>query len=153
MASDDIAHVLLGFEGGVRGAFTVSQCSAGHRNDLRFEVDGSAASLAWDASRHEELWLGRRDEPNGLLQRGASPLHPGAAARTALPAGHPEGWVDTFRELYRSVYAAVAAGAPPDEPDFPTFADGHRANVLVDAVAASHERRAWVPVPTTEVTR
>ena len=75
-------------------------------------------------------------------------MHPSAAAHTFLPAGHAEGWVDTFRELYRSVYAAVAAGAPPTEPDYPTFADGHRANVLGDAIALSNAERRWVEVPT-----
>jgi len=56
--------------------------------------------------------------------------------------------VDTFRELYRSVYTAVAAGAPPEEPDYPTFLDGHRANVLGDAIAVSNAERRWVEVPT-----
>jgi predicted dehydrogenase len=75
-------------------------------------------------------------------------MQPSAAAHTFLPAGHAEGWVDTFRELYRSVYTAVAAGAPPEEPDYPTFLDGHRANVLGDAIAVSNAERRWVEVPT-----
>ena len=51
---------------------------------------------------------------------------------------------DTFRELYRAVYAAVEAGGMPDEPDFPTFEDGHRAQVLGDAIAESHRERRWL---------
>ena len=74
-------------------------------------------------------------------------MQPGAADHTFLPAGHPEGWVDTFRELYRSVYAAAAAGSPPTEPSYPTFTDGHRANVLGDAIALSNAERRWVEVP------
>jgi predicted dehydrogenase len=73
-------------------------------------------------------------------------MHADAARRTALPAGHAEGWVDTFRELYRAVYGAVAAGTMPAEPDFPTFADGHAANVLGDAIAVSNRDRRWVEV-------
>jgi len=45
------------------------------------------------------------------------------------------------------VYAAVAAETMPDEPDFPSFVDGHRANVLGDAVAASARDRTWIEVP------
>jgi hypothetical protein len=51
------------------------------------------------------------------------------------------------------VYADVARGGPSDDPDYPTFLDGHVENVLCDAVARSHAERAWVQVPTTEVTR
>lgn len=151
MSTEDLGHVLVRFDGGARGAFKVSQVSAGRRNHLHFEVDGSRGAVAWDAERHEELWLGNRDGANGLLQRSAALMHADAAARTSLPAGHAEGWVETFRELYRSVYAAIATGAMPAEPDFPTFDDGHRANVLGDAIALSNRERRWVQVTSVEV--
>jgi predicted dehydrogenase len=147
MSTEDLAHLLVRFEGGARGSAVISQVSAGRRNSLRFEVDGSAGSIFWDAERHEELWLGHRDRPNETLTRDPSLLEPDAAKRTGLPAGHAEGFADTFRELYRVVYAAVAAGGMADEPDFPTFADGHRANLLGDAVATSARDREWVEVP------
>jgi predicted dehydrogenase len=54
--------------------------------------------------------------------------------------------VETFRELYRSVYTAIGSGTVPTAPDFPTFADGHRANVLGDAIALSNAERRWVEV-------
>jgi predicted dehydrogenase len=146
MTTEDLAHLLVGFEGGARGSAVISQVSAGRRNSLRFEVDGSAGSLFWDAERHEELWLGHRDRPNETLTRDPALLEPDVAKRTGLPAGHAEGFADTFKELYRAVYTAIAAGTMPDEPDFPTFADGHRANVLGDAVAASARDQRWVEV-------
>ncbi len=147
MATEDLGHVLVRFEGGTRGVFSVSQVSAGRKNMLHFEVDGSEGAVAWSADRHEELWLGRRGEPNGVLQRNAGLMRADAAVRTHLPPGHPEGWVDTFRELYRAVYEAVAIGGMPERPDFPTFADGHDANVLCDAIARSNDERRWVEVP------
>jgi predicted dehydrogenase len=148
MATEDLAHVLLRFEGGSRGAAVVSQVSAGRKNSLRFEVDGSLGALAWDAERPEELWLGHRRRPNEILLRDPTVLEPEAAVRTTLPAGHAEGYADTFKELYRAVYAAAAGGGMPDEPDFPTFADGHRENVLGEAVVRSARERRWVEVPT-----
>jgi predicted dehydrogenase len=140
MTTEDLANVLLRFEGGARGTFLVSQVSAGRRNSLRFELDGSEGALAWDGERNEELWLGHRERPNELLVR-----HPGMP-RTGMPAGHAEGYADTFRELYRAVYAAVASGRMSNEPDFPTFEDGHRAQLLGDAIARSSHDRAWVAV-------
>jgi predicted dehydrogenase len=146
MTTEDVAHILLRFEGGVRGSLVVSQVSAGRRNSLRFEIDGSDGALAWDSERNEELWLGHRGKPNEHLLRDPALFTPEASSRTGLPAGHAEGFAETFKELYRAVYTAVAAGRPPDEPDYPTFADGHWENVLGDAVALSNRERRWVEV-------
>ena len=148
MSTEDLAHILVRFENGARGSLVVSQVSFGRKNSLRFEVDGSAGAIAWDAERNEELWLGRRDGPNETLLRNAALMHPPAAARTHLPVAHAEGFADTFRELYGAVYADVAQGGPSDEPDYPTFRDGHVENVLCDAVALSNRERRWVEVPT-----
>lgn len=146
MATEDLANVLLRFTGGARGALVVSQVSTGRKNSLRVEIDGSEGALAWDGERHEELWLGHRERPNELLLRNPGLMAREAAARTGLPAGHAEGYADTFKELYRAVYGAVASGGMPAEPDFPSFEDGHRAQLLGDAIARSGRERAWVAV-------
>src|SRR4051812_34956787 len=146
MASEDFAHILLRFDGGMRGSLVISQVSAGRKNSLRFELDASTGSLAWDSERHEELWLGKRDGPNETLMRNPGLLSPAARPYTHLPAAHAEGFADTFRELYRAVYAAVASGGPPAEADYPTFAAGHWENVLGDAIALSDRERRWVEV-------
>jgi predicted dehydrogenase len=146
VATEDLANVLLRFEGGARGAMVVSQVSSGRKNSLRVEIDGSEGAVAWDGERNEELWVGHRDRPNEILLRNPALMAHEAAARTAMPAGHAEGYADTFRELYRAVYAAVVQGGMPDEPDFPTFEDGHRAQLLGDAIASSHRRRGWIAV-------
>jgi predicted dehydrogenase len=146
MSTEDVAHILLRFENGARGSLVVSQVSAGRKNSLRFQIDGSQSAVAWDSERSEELWLGHRGEPNELLLRDPTLLAPEARARTGLPAGHAEGFAETFKELYRAVYRAVATGGPPDEPDYPTFVDGHWENVLGDAVALSNRQRRWVEV-------
>ena len=149
ISSEDIAHILLRYESCARGSLVVSQVSTGRKNSLRFEIDGSAGAIAWDSELHEQLWLGRRDDPNETLLRNAALMHPGAAA-THLPAAHAEGFADTFRELYRAVYTDVARGGPSDDPDYPTFRDGHVENILCDAVALSNRERRWVEV--TELT-
>ena len=147
MTTEDIAHLLFRLEGGCVGAAVVSQVSAGRKNALRLEVDGSRGALAWDSERRGAV--ARASRPR---QRDA-PAQPGlleaeAQARTTLPGGHAEGFAETFRELYRAVYSAVAEGEMPAEPDFPTFADGHRANVLGDAIVESNDEQRWVEVTT-----
>jgi predicted dehydrogenase len=146
IATEDLAHVLLRFEGGAPGAVVISQVSAGRKNMLSFELDGADAALAWNSERAEELWLGRRDRPNELLLRDPSLMKPAARETTTLPGGHAEGFAETFRELYRRVYRAVESGGPPPEPDYPTFADGHWENVLGEAIALSSRERRWIEV-------
>ena len=147
MSTEDLAHILLRFEGGARGSIVVSQMSFGRKNSLRIELDGSAESAAWDSESNEELWLGHRDRPNEILRRDPALLHPEAAARSHLPVAHTEGYAETFRELYRAVYADVARGEPADEPEYPTFRDGHVENVIGDALALSNSKQRWVEVP------
>ena len=62
------------------------------------------------------------------------------------PGGHAEGFRDTFKMLYQRVYAAIEAGGPPREPDYPTFADGVYALKLGEAIFESAQRRTWVTV-------
>jgi predicted dehydrogenase len=147
MATEDLAHLLLRFEGGARGSCVVSQVSAGRRNSVAFEVDGSTGSVAWSSERNEELWLGHRGRPNETLWRDPSLAEGPVPGR--LPAGHHEGFADTFKELYAAVYRAVAAGEPGD--DYPTFRDGHWENVLADAVLVSNDERRWVQPHSVEV--
>ena len=99
-----------------------------------------------DSERPEELWLGRREAPNGALLRDPALLAPSARGTTDYPGGHAEGFPDTFKQLYKAVYRAVAAGAPPAQPDYPTFADGHAALLIGEAIARSATEARWVTV-------
>jgi predicted dehydrogenase len=138
METEDAAGILLRLSGGARGVLTVSQVSAGRKNRLSWEIDGSEDALAWHSEAPEELWIGHRERPNELKLRDAGDY----------PPGHAEGFPDTFKALYRAVYGAVAAGEPGT--DYPTFADGHDEAVIADAIARSHAEQRWVavdPVP------
>jgi len=146
MDSEDAAHILLRYEDGTRGQVTISQVSAGRRNHVSFELDGSGGALAWNSERHEELWLGHRDRPNELLLRDPGLMSGGARGGTDYPGGHAEGFPDTFKQLYRAVYRAVEAGGMPAEPDFPTFVDGHEEILLGEAIAESAATGTWTEV-------
>jgi len=139
MSSEDVAHILLRFDDDARGSLVVSQMSAGRKNRIWFEADGTEGALQWDAEAHEQLWLGHRDRSNEVHWREPGP--------SDYPSGHAEGFPDTFKQLYRAVYRAVEAGRMPDEPDFPTFRDGHDEVVLCEAIAASARDGRWIDVP------
>jgi len=149
ITTEDTAGIMLRLDGGARAVCAVSQLSAGRRNACSWQVDGGAGAVAWTSERPEELWLGHRERPNELLLRDPTLQSPPAAAAQMLPAGHAEGFADTFRELYRAVYRAVGNGSPPEQPDYPTFADGHDEALIADAIAASAREGRWVEVART----
>jgi predicted dehydrogenase len=136
---EDLASVLVRFDNGAKGAFSVGQVCAGHKNDLVLEVCGSKASIGWRQEHQNELWFGHRDRGNGILQKDPSLLDDEAKAYAHLPGGHQEAWADAFCNLMRDIYGTIAAGPPyrPLPPAVATFADGYRANAIVEAILAS----------------
>lgn len=146
MTSDDAAGILLRYDDGSRGVVTISQVSAGRKNAVEIEVDGSAASLSWASEDPDRLLVGHRGRANELLLRDPSLLDAAAARVAAYPGGHVEGYPDTFRALFAEVYRDVARGGPDPEPSYPTFADGLDALQVTEAVARSSRERSWTAV-------
>lgn len=146
VTTEDYGSVLLHFEHGARGCFTVSQVNAGRKNCLRFEIAGSAGALAWNSERPNELWVGERDRPNELLLRDPALLQPAVRPFTNYPGGHNEGFPDTFKQLFRAVYEAIDRGDFSAPRRFPTFSDGHHELLLCDAILQSQRARHWVPI-------
>jgi predicted dehydrogenase len=144
--TEDVATVLLRYQGGARGSMVVSQLSAGRKNSLHYEIDGSSDAIAWDSEQPDRLWLGHRDRPNELLQRNPALMNAAGRAAARLPAGHVEGFADTFGALFSAIYEDVAGGAPSAAPSYPTFADGHDEMLVGDAIAESARTGRWVTV-------
>jgi predicted dehydrogenase len=152
LTTEDVASVLLRFANGARGAMAVSQVSAGRKNSLQWEIDGSTGSAAWDSETPDHLWLGHREQPNEVLLRNPALMGAAGRAAAALPGGHVEGFADTFGALFRAIYADVVAGRPAERPPYATFADGHDEMLVGDAIAESARVGHWVEVarePTT----
>src|SRR5215217_6999661 len=64
---EDLASVLVRFDNGAKGSFSVGQVCAGHKNDCQIEICGSTASLRWLQERQNDLWFGHRDKANEVL--------------------------------------------------------------------------------------
>lgn len=148
VTTEDRGAVLLRFDDGSKGSFTVSQVSAGRKNQLTFEINGSDCSLGWDQEVPQRLWIGHRQQPNQWLSDDPGLLNPDVADRAHFPGGHIEGWPDAFKNMMIQFYRAVAAGRMPDagQAGFASFHDGADAMYIVDAIVESHQQQRWVTV-------
>ncbi len=144
ITTDDFGSVLLHLGDRARGAFTVSQVSAGCKNKFAIEIFGTKCGVAWNQERPDELWIGHRNAPNQTIVKDPSLLHAYGQAAADLPGGHSEGYDDSHKQLFKRFYARVADKNAPIT--YPTFADGLRGMKLLEAVIESNAKRAWVDV-------
>jgi hypothetical protein len=100
------------------------------------------------------LWLGHRDSPNELLIKDPALLAPDARAVARYPGGHAEGFADSHTAIQRAIYEFIRAGgyASGREPNFPTFVDGHKENLIGDSILRSANEGAWVDVHSVRAT-
>ena len=146
ISTEDTATILLRFEGGARGAVSISQISPGRKNSLVYEIDGSDGAWSWDSEQPDQAWRGHRDRPNEILIRNPALMGAAGQAAAALPGGHVEGFFDTFCAHFRAVYADVGAGVRSPHPGYPTFADGHDEMLVGEAIARSAREGRWIEV-------
>jgi predicted dehydrogenase len=146
ISTDDYASVLLHFENEARGVMTVSQVSPGRKTRLWFEIDGTEGSLSFDSESPNQLWIGRRDRACQVLPKDPALQTPESRGYAAYPGGHPEGYPDTFVQLFKDVYGYIAAGDFRAPRTFPTFETGHGELVLCEAIAESAQNKSWVNV-------
>jgi predicted dehydrogenase len=144
ISTDDYASVLLHLEGDMRGVMTVSQVSAGRKARLWFEIDGSEGSLAWNSEEPNTLWMGRRNAASQELPKDPRLMSAATRRYAAYPGGHPEGYPDTFVQLFRDFYGYLEAGDLQAPRSFPTFETGHEEMALCEAIEKSAQERAWV---------
>jgi predicted dehydrogenase len=148
---DDDGNLLLRFEGGARGVLHSSQIAIGEENNLSLRVYGSEASLEWQQEHPNELVVKYPDRPREILRRGNGYVGEIAQRVTRIPAGHPEGYLEAFANLYREAFRAIAAEVagepPPDDLDLPGIDDGVAGMAFIEAaVASARQGAAWVPV-------
>ncbi|MBV6433525.1 MAG: Inositol 2-dehydrogenase/D-chiro-inositol 3-dehydrogenase [Bryobacteraceae bacterium] len=140
--TEDFGMVLLHLGSRARGAYTVSQMSAGNKNRFAFEIYGTRSGVQWNQERPDELWIGNRNSPNQVIVKDPSLLLEPARGFADLPGGHSEGYDDSHKQVFKRFYAKVADPSAP--VDYPTFADGLWGMRLLEKVAESASKRGWV---------
>ena len=149
---DDDGNVLLRFEGGAKGILHASQISVGEENSLNIRVYGETGGLEWHQMEPNTLTVHRLDQPTQIYRTGNGYLCESATAHSRIPAGHPEGYLEAFANIYRNFAADLAATlggvkAPTHASDYPTIEDGVRGMAFIEAVVQSSQNNAtWTPL-------
>ena len=139
---EDDGNVLLRLKDGAKGVLFASQVAVGEENGLKLRVYGEAGGVEWAQMAPNSLLVRWPDRPVEVRRTGGPGVAAEASAATRLPAGHPEGFLEAFAQLYRNFADTLEArrvGRKPTErnQDFPTIADGVRGMAFIEAVVAS----------------
>jgi predicted dehydrogenase len=149
---DDDGNILLRFKGGAKGVLHASQISVGDENALNIRVYGTKGGIEWHQEHPNELLVKFPDKPTQIWRRGNGYDGPAAQKFTRIPAGHPEGYLEAFGNIYREAFRAIEAeveGKPlPKDLDFPTIDDGVEGMVFIETAVKSAKAGAkWVKFP------
>ncbi len=148
---EDDGNILLQFDNGASGVLMASQVAAGEENALKVRIYGENGGLEWNQQEPNTLLVKWLDEPAQLYRAGGnSHISPEAKAFCRTPAGHPEGYLEAFANLYRSfadAWRSSRSGADGASlPDFPSVADGVRGMAFLDNVLRSNDStEKWTP--------
>ncbi|MEM1327764.1 MAG: Gfo/Idh/MocA family oxidoreductase [Bacteroidota bacterium] len=149
-ALDDDGNILLRFNNGAKGILHASQISAGEENNLNIRVYGTKAGLQWFQMEPNSLYVKWHGKAMEVLRTGVGELYPSAQAHTRIPAGHPEGYLEAFGNIYRNFAMCVQArleGKEVDEmyKDFPTVSDGVRGmQFIYKAIESGQSDQKWI---------
>ncbi|MBT7298913.1 MAG: Gfo/Idh/MocA family oxidoreductase [Victivallales bacterium] len=152
---EDDANILLHLSNGARGILYASQVSINDENSLAFRIYGSKGGLEWHQEEPNTLIAKWPDRPREVIRTGSGNAYLSAAAlgTTRIPAGHPEGFVEAFANIYwefaRAVRESVMAPTSRAAHDFPSAVDGLRGIVFVNAAWESQRStgQKWFPLP------
>ncbi|NIA14438.1 MAG: Gfo/Idh/MocA family oxidoreductase [Nitrospiraceae bacterium] len=150
--TEDWAGVLVRFENGARGVFSVSEVSAGRKCRLDIEINGSEKTFYWNQEQGDRLWVGTRNEGNQEIIRDPNWVAEAVRPHTFAPAGHPEGWLDNNAANIRAFYEFIREGKDSnrDPAAFATFRDGHDIMLILRAITESAATGRWVKVQRAE---
>jgi predicted dehydrogenase len=144
---DDNVQIMLRFAEGARGLLWASQVATGNMNNLRLRVYGEKAGIEWRQEEPNVLWFAALGKTPILIPRAGPGATPVAAHASRVPAGHPEGYLEAFAQLYTDMAEQISARLekrPPHPASLlvPTVDDGVAGVRFISTVIDSSRRNA-----------
>ena len=145
---DDNAHILMRYESGAKGMIWSSQVAPGNENNLKIQIYGEKGGLIWQQESPNELILNLLNQPSKRLTRGSSFVGDQSARLTRIPAGHPEGYLEGFANIYREVadeFSAKISGKPISKDIlYPTSKEGlYGVSFIETAIESNSKDSVW----------
>ncbi|MDR1402625.1 MAG: Gfo/Idh/MocA family oxidoreductase [Tannerellaceae bacterium] len=148
---DDDAAAFLRYDKGATGVLTCSQIAAGEENKLTIRVYGEKGGLEWRQEEPNSLYLKWTDKPKEIIRMGNNGFIGDLSKyNTRTPGGHPEGFIESFANIYRNFAATVRSVQSGEKPagkalDFPTVTDGVRGMQFIETMveAGYNEKQKW----------
>jgi predicted dehydrogenase len=146
---EDDASMLVHYEHGLRGILYASQVAIGEENGLKIRLYGDEAALEWEQENPNYLRIKYPNKPEKIYKRGNDYLSDVANYHNRIPAGHPEGFIEAFANIYSNVAEVIAARRSGDKPnklalDFPSVEDGARGVHFIHKAIESGNNNEWV---------
>lgn len=147
---DDDGAALLRYEGGARGVLMASQVAISQENSLSIRIYGEKGGLEWHQEEPNTLLMLWPDRQPEVIRTGGAGLSACATANTRTPAGHPEGYLEAFANLYRHFAATLQARLAGEEPrpedlDFPSVEEGVRGMQFIEAIVSTNSsNQKWI---------
>ncbi len=151
---DDDGAVMLKFDNGAKGVLMASQVAAGEENGIRIRVYGEKGGVEWYQHEPNTLLVKWLEQPTQIYRAGGNNGHylsPIATHNCRTPAGHPEGYLEAFANIYRNFALTLGCKIDGTTPtaemlDFPGIEDGLRGMAFIDnVVASSQSDKKWTP--------
>ncbi len=146
---DDDGVVSMHFNNNARGVLLASQISTGEENNIRLRIYGEKAGLDWQQMEPNSLWLRPNNQPAELFRTGTAYVGEAARWHTRVPAGHPEGYIEAFANIYRAFAGQIRAHASGHNPvqQAPGIKEALRGMAFIETVVDSASRDGWLPFP------
>ena len=147
---DDDGAVLLKFDNGASGVLFATQVAAGEENNLKIRVYGEHGGVEWQQQDANTLLVKWLDRPAEVWRAGTGYVSSYAQHNARTPAGHPEGYLEAFANLYRNFALCIKAQLQGEEPqpewqDYPGIEEGVRGMAFIENVIASGKSdRKWL---------
>jgi predicted dehydrogenase len=138
---DDNVSIAFRYANGGKGNLWASQVAPGNENGLRIRIFGAKGGLVWNQINPNYLYWSPYGQTTHILSRAGAGVGTAAARISRIPAGHPEGYLEGFANIYTEVARAIQAcrrgEKPPQDVLFPTIDDGVKGVAFIDAALRS----------------